>query len=117
MSNIDVDDHSLISSARVEGTAVYDRRAEKIGTIHSVMIDKVSGQVRFAILSFGGIFGIGARVYPLPWALLDYDPKLRGYSLSVTREDVEAAPYMALDKADRPHEVPEPAYRHWDEYL
>ncbi|MBR0553017.1 PRC-barrel domain-containing protein [Stakelama marina] len=113
----DLDDHSLISSARVEGTAVYDRRAKKVGTIHSILIDKVSGQARYAVLSFGGFMGLGSRVYPLPWDLLVYDPELKGYGLTVTQEDVEAAPYMALDKADRPHEIPEPAYRHWDEYL
>lgn len=112
-----MDDHDLISSARVEGTPVFDRRACKIGSIHSVMIDKVSGQAEFAVLSFGGFMGMGARVYPLPWAMLTYDRDVRGYMLAVTREEVEAAPYMMLDKADRPHEVPEPIYRHWDRYM
>lgn len=113
----EIDDHDLISSARVEGTPVFDRRAAKIGTIHSVMIDKVPGQARFAVLSFGGFMGLGARVFPLPWEMLTYDRDIRGYMLGVTREEVEAAPYMTLDKAGRPHEVPEPAYRHWDQYM
>lgn len=111
------DDHNLISSARIEGTPVFDRRAEKIGTIHSVMIDKATGQTSHAVLSFGGFLGIGSRVYPLPWEMLRFDPELRGYGLEVTREEVEAAPYMTLDGTDRPHQVPEPAYRHWDQYL
>lgn len=110
-------DHHLISSARVEGTAVYDRYAKKTGTIHSVMIDKLSGQAEYAVLLFGGFMGLGARAYPIPWSMLSYDRDLKGYSLDLKREDIEAAPYITLDKADRPQEVPEPAYRHWDQYM
>ena len=110
-------DHHLISSARVEGTAVYDRYANKTGSIHSIMIDKVSGQAEYATLLFGGFMGIGARVYPIPWSMLRYDRDQKGYVLDLRREDIEAAPYITLDKADRPQEVPEPAYRHWDQYM
>ncbi|PAX09292.1 PRC-barrel domain-containing protein [Sphingomonas lenta] len=110
-------DHHLIASTRVEGTAVYDRYAKKVGTVHAIMIDKVSGQAEYATLLFGGFMGMGARAYPIPWAMLKYDRDLRGYCIDVRREDIEAAPYITLDKADRPHEVPEPAYRHWDQYM
>ena len=110
-------DHRLISSARVEGTTVYDRYAKKMGTIHSIMLDKASGHAEYATLLFGGFIGLGARVYPVPWGMLRYDPELKGYMIDLRREDVEAAPYIALDKADRPQEMPEPAYRHWDQYI
>jgi hypothetical protein len=52
---------SLISSDKVEGTAVYDRRGENLGSIHSVMIDKISGKVAYAVMSSGGFLGIGDR--------------------------------------------------------
>jgi len=109
--------HDLISSARVEGTVVYDRYGQKIGKVHSVMFDKQTGQVAYAVLSFGGFLGLAARVYPIPWQMLSYDRELHGYTVDVTREQVEAAPYMELDKADRPREIAEPVYRHWDEYI
>ena len=109
--------HDLISSLKVEGTPVFDRHAEKIGTIHSIMLDKVSGQVAYAVLSFGGFLGFGSRVYPLPWSMLTYDPQLHGYYVGVSREDVEGAPYMEVDKADRPYETAEPVYRHWDTFF
>lgn len=109
--------HDLISSLRVEGTVVYDRRAEKIGKVHSVMFDKRTGQIAYAVLSFGGFLGFASRVYPIPWGMLAYDPELRGYTVELTREQVEAAPYMELDKADRPRETAEPVYRHWDEFM
>jgi hypothetical protein len=111
------DDHDLISSSRVEGTAVYDRHGEKFGSIHSLMVHKETGQVAYAVLHFGGFLGIGNRCLPLPWEKLRYDRELKGYQLEVTREEVEAAPYMALDKTRRPQEMPEPLYRHWDQYM
>jgi sporulation protein YlmC with PRC-barrel domain len=109
--------HRLISSNRIEGTPVFDRRAEKIGSIHAVMIDKTDGQVAYAVLTFGGFLGFGSRAYPLPWSMLTYARDLHGYCLELTREDIEGAPYMKLDQADRPQLTREPAYRHWDEYL
>jgi hypothetical protein len=110
-------EHRLISSNRIEGTPVFDRYAKKIGSIHSVMIEKKSGQVAYAVLTFGGFLGVGSRAYPLPWSMLTYDREQHGYCLELRYEDIQDAPYMTLDQADRPHTAQEPAYRHWDEYL
>jgi sporulation protein YlmC with PRC-barrel domain len=63
---------TLISSDKVEGTAVYNREGEKVGSIHTLMIDKASGKVAYAVMSFGGFLGIGDRYHPLPWSVLDY---------------------------------------------
>jgi uncharacterized protein YrrD len=52
--------HELISSRRVEGTPVYDRDGRKLGSIHSVMIEKRSGKVAYAVLSVGGFLGMRA---------------------------------------------------------
>lgn len=111
------DGHRLISSTRIEGTPVFDRRGEKIGSIHALMIDKQTGQVAHAVLTFGGILGFGSRAYPLPWSMLRYDPSARGYGLDLLRADIEEAPYMTLDGSDRPRRSQEPAYRYWDTYL
>src|SRR4029453_8603669 len=71
----------LIGSDKVEGTTVYDAKGEKRGSIARVMINKRSGQVAYAVLSFGGILGIGSDYYPLPWSSLTYDTSLGGYRL------------------------------------
>ncbi|HYD37470.1 MAG TPA: PRC-barrel domain-containing protein [Allosphingosinicella sp.] len=94
--------HQLISSRRVEGTAVYNRADERLGSIHSVMIDKKSGQVAYAVLSFGGIFGLGEHVHPVPWEMLTYSVDLDAYVVDLTREQLENAPTLRLDDADRP---------------
>ena len=88
----------LISSDKVEGTPVYNRQDESIGSVYTVMIDKYSGQVAYAVMSFGGFLGIGERYHPLPWKALDFDPRLGGYVVDVTREQLERAPSYGSDE-------------------
>ena len=64
----------LIGSDKVEGTPVYRSNGERVGKIERVMIDKLSGKVAYAVMSFGGFMGIGEDYYPLPWSLLTYNP-------------------------------------------
>ena len=61
--------HPLIPADRVNGTDVVNQAGEKLGKIEDVAIDKVSGDVAYAILSFGGVLGIGAKYYPVPWKI------------------------------------------------
>ena len=58
--------HNIISSNRVEGTAVYGGNRQQIGSIDHLMIEKVSGKVAYAVISFGGFLGIGEGHHPLP---------------------------------------------------
>lgn len=83
----------LIASSKVEGTAVYDRHAEHIGAIHNFMVDKVSGQVAYAVLSFGGFLGLGETYHPLPWKLLTYDTRLDGYVVAIDKDRLTAGPH------------------------
>jgi len=91
----------LISADKVEGTSVYDRNGEKLGSIHGLMIDKVSGRVIYAVMSFGGFLWIGNRYHPLPWSVLTYDPGQGGYVVDFDRDLLEAAPtYGASEMPD-----------------
>jgi PRC-barrel domain len=84
--------HALIGSDKVQGTAVYRSNGEKIGTIERMMIDKISGQVAYAVMSFGGFMGIGQDYYPLPWNALTYNPQLEGYEVNISEEQLKGAP-------------------------
>jgi len=101
--------HSLIASDRVEGTPVRRTNGEKIGTIERLMIDKLSGNVAYAVLSFGGFLGIGHKHLPIPWARLKYDRSLGAYHVDITDEELKRAPSFAADKdfdwGDRSQEV------------
>jgi sporulation protein YlmC with PRC-barrel domain len=88
----------LIESDRVEGTAVYDRGGKRIGTVERVMIDKISGRVAYAVMSFGGFFGVGANEYAVPWRMLDYDPDLGGYRTQITAEQLRSAPSLSRNR-------------------
>ena len=84
--------HDLIGSDKVEGTPVYRPNGERVGTIQRVMIDKIGGQVAYAVMSFGGFMGIGEDYYPLPWRLLAYNPELGGYQVHIGEAQLKGAP-------------------------
>jgi hypothetical protein len=86
---------SLIGSDKVQGTAVYGADGEKVGAIERVMIEKISGRVSYAVLSFGGFLGIGDDYYPLPWSSLKYSVDLGGYQTLVPIEKIKVAPKYA----------------------
>jgi PRC-barrel domain len=83
---------SLIGSDKVEGTNVYRSNGESVGQIERVMIDKISGKVAYAVMSFGGFLGIGEDYYPLPWSLLTYNPRLEGYEVNIGEQQLKGAP-------------------------
>lgn len=90
--------HRLIASSKVEGTAVYNPEGEHIGSVHNFMVDKISGKVSYAVMSFGGFLGIGERYHPLPWDALKYEPRYAGYVANVSRAQLEDAPTYARDE-------------------
>jgi len=83
----------------VEGTPVYRSNGDKVGTIQRVMIDKISGKVAYAVMSFGGFLGIGEDYYPLPWSLLTYNPELEGYEVNVSEDQLKGAPHYSRHQA------------------
>src|SRR5690242_8118538 len=82
----------LIASNKVEGTAVYNTNGERLGTVYNFMVNKRSGQVAYAVMSFGGFLGIGESYHPLPWRALTYDTRQGGYVVDISRERLEGAP-------------------------
>lgn len=89
--------HSLISSEDVEGTTVYGPSGDKVGEIDHLMIDKASGRVTYAVMSFGGFLGLGHSHYPVPWAMLKYDTSLGGYRTSITEAQLKDSPQFSDD--------------------
>ena len=108
---------SLIASDRVEGTAVYDAHGKRIGKVERLVIDKASGCVAYAVLSFGGFLGIGADHYPIPWPMLDYDEKLGGYRVDITEEQLKNAPKIeqgeSWEQANRDRD--EEVHDYWEQ--
>ena len=83
---------SLIAASKVNGTSVYNPQGESLGSIYDVMIDKVSGQVSYAVMSFGGFLGMGEDYHPLPWSILHYDTNQGGYVVNLDKDSLKGAP-------------------------
>jgi PRC-barrel domain len=75
--------HPLIASDRIEGTLVRRHNGEKIG-----MIDKASGTIAYAVMSFGGLFGLGDNHYQIPWSSLRYNRSLDAYESDIPDEQL-----------------------------
>jgi len=85
-------EQNLITSSRVKGTAVYSTGGDQIGHVEDLSIEKVSGQVRYALMSFGGFLGIGDKLHPLPWSVLSFDKAQGGYVVPLDKEALKGAP-------------------------
>lgn len=87
----------LIASNKVEGTMVYSRDGERLGTIYNFMVDKFTGQVEYAVMSYGGFMRMGQRYYPLPWRVLTYHTDTGGYVIGMSARDFADAPNFGRD--------------------
>ena len=92
------DDHKLILASRVEETNVYNSAGEHIGHIDDLSIDRQTGNVVYAIMSFGGFLGIGKRFHPLPWSMLEYDPAQGGYVVALGEQALRDAPHYDAEE-------------------
>ncbi len=88
----------LISAAKVQGTPVFNSEGERLGHVEDIMLHKVSGQVAYAILSFGGVLGFGEKFTPLPWSVLTYDTAKGGYLVPLGKEQLREAPSYNRDE-------------------
>ena len=88
---------AMVSSADVNGTDVYSPLGDHLGKVDHLMIDKVSGNISYAVMSFGGFLGLGASEHPLPWKKLRYDTALGGYVTDITKAQLEGAPPRPSD--------------------
>lgn len=97
--------YRLIGSDKVAGTDVRNANGDRIGSIDRVMIDKRSGQVAYAVMSFGGFLGLGESRRPVPWEQLRYNTQLDAYELNLSEDQLRTAPayedHDSFDWSDR----------------
>jgi sporulation protein YlmC with PRC-barrel domain len=92
--------NTLISADKVKGTTVYNSVGEQLGTVQDLMIDKMSGKIAYAVVTFGGFLGMGSDRYALPWQILKYDPTEQGYIIDIADDILRSTPVLR-DHADR----------------
>jgi sporulation protein YlmC with PRC-barrel domain len=92
---------SAIRAKKVIGTTVKDRAGEKIGQVEDVVLDKLSNNIMFGVVSFGGVLGMGEKYSPVPWAALNYDETAGAYVVNLTKDQLKAAPVDSIDALTR----------------
>ena len=92
---------SAIRASKVIGTSVFNAQGEKIGKVEDVVLDKLSNNIMFAVVGFGGFLGMNEKFHPLPWSTLDYQKQQDGYVVNVTKEQLQAAPAEGIDELTR----------------
>ena len=103
--------NTLIERDRVEGTPVRRSDEEKIGRMERVMIDKVSGRVAYAVMSFGGFLGMGEDYQTVPWSALKYNTELDAYEVNLSEEQLRNSPRRTSEGRDSSFD------RDWEEHL
>lgn len=98
----------LLSCSSLCGDKVRNTKGENIGDITELMIDLRKGKVEYAVLSFGGILGIGDKLFAVPWAALALDTEEKTFVLDADKDYLKAAP--GFDKSDWP-DFASPAFR------
>ena len=88
---------TLISAGKVQGALVLSYDGETLGEMYDVMLEKRTGRIAYAVMSFGGVLGIGTQYRPLPWHALTYVPDAGGYVVGIPRDALKSGP--ALDDA------------------
>lgn len=92
---------NIISAGTVIGDAVQNLQGEKLGTIKEIMLDTRSGTIAYAVLSFGGLFGLGAKLFAVPWQAMKVDGSEECLRLDVSKERLERA--EGFDEDDWPN--------------
>jgi len=87
----------VIRAAKVQGTAVTNPANENLGSIRDVVLDKLDGSVRYAVLEFGGFLGMGSKLFALPWELLAYDERADAYVIDIDKGVLKRAPGFDTD--------------------
>lgn len=88
----------LMGANTLIGDGVYNSADENLGDIKEIMLDMRTGQVVYAVLSFGGFLGLGEKLFAVPWSALTLDTVNKRFVLDVDKERLQSAPGFDKDK-------------------
>ena len=91
----------VIRAKKVIGTSVKNTAGEKIGTVEDIVLDKLSNNIVYAVVGFGGFLGMNEKFHPVPWSALDYVESEDSYVVPFTKEQLQASPSDSIEKLTR----------------
>lgn len=89
---------NIVLTTDVIGKCIVGMDHEKIGKVQELVLDKLSGKVRYAVLAYGGFMGIGSEFYAIPWGVLEYCNTDNVFNVLFNKEDIKKAPGFSKDK-------------------
>ncbi|HTS24020.1 MAG TPA: PRC-barrel domain-containing protein [Casimicrobiaceae bacterium] len=87
----------IMDAATLTGDSVVNASDEDLGKVEAIMLDVQSGRIAYAVLSFGGFLGMGAKLFAIPWSALTLDAEEKRFILDVPKEKLENAPGFDKD--------------------
>lgn len=87
----------LMGADTLIGNDVYNQKDEDLGDIKEIMLDMASGRIAYAVLSFGGVLGMGTKLFAVPWSALKLDTVNKRFVLNSEKERLENAPGFDKD--------------------
>lgn len=87
----------LMGADTLIGNDVYNQDDEDLGDIKEIMLDMSTGKVAYAVLSFGGMLGMGEKLFAVPWDALELDTENERFTLNVDKDRLESAPGFDKD--------------------
>lgn len=87
----------LMGANTLIGDDVHNLQDEHLGDIKEIMLDMRTGKVAYAVLSFGGLFSLGEKLFAVPWNALKLDTVNKRFVLDVEKERFEKAPGFDSD--------------------
>jgi sporulation protein YlmC with PRC-barrel domain len=89
---------ALMGAHTLTGDDVYNKDGEDLGDVKEFMINMASGKVEYAVLSFGGLLGLGDKLFAVPWAALKLDTANKRFTLDVPKSALKDAPGFDQDR-------------------
>lgn len=88
---------ALMGANTLLGNDVYNHQDEDLGDIKEFMIDMTTGRIAYAVLSFGGVMGLGDKLFAVPWAALALDTEAKRFTLDALKDSLKDAPGFDKD--------------------
>jgi sporulation protein YlmC with PRC-barrel domain len=80
---------NIVRSTEIIGVPVKNAESEDIGKIEEIVLDKIEGHVRYVVLSFGGILGLGDKYFALPWKSISYCKDRKAFILEIDKNKLK----------------------------
>lgn len=87
----------LMGANTLIGDEVYNHMNDKLGDIKEIMLNTYSGKVCYAVLSYGGFFSMGEKLFAVPWKALTLDTENKRFILKIEKVKLENAPGFNTD--------------------